>query len=83
LKLPSAEFPNGQCSSVLVNIDPMFNWPRSGISGEINLIFKNRFFIICYRSHYCADSPHYASHAIVNVTLNAWTKHVFCICTTL
>jgi hypothetical protein len=31
---PSTEYPYGRYNSVLVNVNPSFNWPRSGISGD-------------------------------------------------
>jgi hypothetical protein len=31
--------PNGKYNSVLVNIDPMYNWPKSGISSEISAVY--------------------------------------------
>ena len=31
---PSKAHPNGKYNSVLVNVDPRYNWPQSGITGE-------------------------------------------------
>lgn len=36
---PSARHPSGKYDSVLVNVDPMHNWPQSGIAGEICLAY--------------------------------------------
>jgi hypothetical protein len=36
---PSTQHPNGKYNSVLVNTDPTFNWPKSGISGEISAMY--------------------------------------------
>jgi Plavaka transposase len=36
---PSTRHPNGKYNSVLVNTDPTFNWPKSGISGEISAMY--------------------------------------------
>ena len=43
---PSAKFPHGKYNSVLVNVDPTRNWPRSGISGEVNHTYTIKYLII-------------------------------------